>query len=467
MLGAIIEKTRLGGEQVGNGMKTIISRIYQSKSIDPDVTDEDLSKMSAMLSKLGVQVRDTTGAYRPLNDILKDIADKEKGMTDTQIMAINTQASGVRQANIFATALDTVGKSQDLANKGLNSNGELQDANNKYLDTAAAKWTILGATITAMWQNMVSTDGIKGLIDGLTKFVQIFGNLKSVIMVATTALLLFKGVAIEKAMTSFAISMASVIFDVGVMTSVTKGATLAMNNLKIAFTENPLGWVALGITAIVSAVMIFNNHTDETIKKQQELRDQMSQVADEYKASMTEVDGLNKLLSEQQAIQSKDQSKLTADEKTRLHDIEVQLAGAIPNATTAYDNENKAMAENLDLTKKLVAMKLEEAKGKALEVVSSVNPDDELAKLKKAKAYKDTTEELMTQKGDEGGSDLRYKTLNSGLAWTQAQEKEIKNTKDQTAVLQFLATAHAGYDKEVTSGTKSLNDYKYGCRFHY
>ncbi|HEY8891219.1 MAG TPA: NlpC/P60 family protein, partial [Clostridium sp.] len=294
---------------------------------------------------------------------------------------------------------------------------------------------------------------------------QIFGNLKSVIMVATTALLLFKGVAIEKAMTSFAISMASVIFDVGVMTSVTKGATLAMNNLKIAFTENPLGWVALGITVIASAFMIFNNRTADTIKKQQELRDQMSQVADEYKASKTEIDGLNKLLEEQQTIQAKDPTKLTADEKTRLNDIESQLAGTVPEATTAYDKNNKALAENLDLTKKLVAMKLEEAKGKALEVVSSVNPDDELAKVKKAKAYKDTIEGLMTQKGDEGGSDLRYKTLNSGLAWTQSQEKEIKNTKDQTAVLQFLATAHAGYDKEVTSGTKSLNDYNMAADF--
>jgi len=84
------------GEQVANGMKTVIARIYQSKSIDPDVTDDDMSKTSAMFSKLGIAVKDTTtGAFRPLNDILKDVAKSEQGMTDSQKSALNGQAAGV------------------------------------------------------------------------------------------------------------------------------------------------------------------------------------------------------------------------------------------------------------------------------------------------------------------------------------------------------------------------------------
>ena len=442
-----------------------MARVYKSDSIDPDVTSEDMSKMSNLLNQLSIQVRDTTGAYRPFGDILNDIAEKEKGMTDSQKMAINTQASGIRQANIFAVALSTVGRSQDLTNKAINSSGEILLANSKYLDTVSAKWKILGSTMTSMWQNMVNTTAIKGMIDGLTKVVQVFGNLQTIVMVAVTALLLFKGVAIEKALTSFAISLASIIFDVGVFASVTTGATTAMNALKLAFVTNPLGILALALTAVIGGIMIFNSRTDDQIKKQKELQEQMSQVADQYKASQAEIKGLNELIDEQEKLQAKDTTKLTADEKRRLNDIEVQLASSVPEATTAYDKNNKALAENLDLTKKLVAMKFEEAKGKALEIVSAIDPEAEMAKLKKVKAQMDIVSDLMLKGKSMNANDLRFDVLNSGIGWSDSQQKEIKNSETQIDLLKFLATNHATYSKEVATGTKSLNDYNMASDF--
>lgn len=139
-IGAIVEKTRLGGEQVGNALRTIMARVYQSKSVDPDVSDEDMSKTSKMLSQLGVSVKDeTTDSFKSFSTILQEVSDKEKNMSDSSKSAINEQMAGIRQVNILSSALQSMNKIQDLTNKGVNSNNALQDANNKHMDTAAAK----------------------------------------------------------------------------------------------------------------------------------------------------------------------------------------------------------------------------------------------------------------------------------------------------------------------------------------
>jgi len=72
-----------------------MARVYKSTSIDPSVTTNDLNAMSKMLATLGVSVEDATGAYRPFNDIIADVAKKEEGMTDSEKDAINTQGAGV------------------------------------------------------------------------------------------------------------------------------------------------------------------------------------------------------------------------------------------------------------------------------------------------------------------------------------------------------------------------------------
>jgi len=364
---AIVEKTRLGGETVGNGLKTIMARIYQSKSIDPDVSDEDMSKMSAMLSKLGIQVRDTTGAYRPLNDILQEIRTKQEGLTDSQKMAINTQASGIRQANIFANALSTVEKAQTLSNEATNSNGELQNANNKYLDTAQAKWKILGSTMTAMWQNSVSSDGIKGMIDGLTGIVKVFGNLKTIAMAVVTTLLLFKGVGILSFFTALPAKI------IGSITSLTLyrniSATVQMQqagmittnqalsfsfkalgvSIKTAFLSNPLGWIALGITAIASAFSFASSQA----KKLQENNAELLTTSKE--ATNANNENLKYFQEEGNSYDTlKDKVTLTTAEKQKLQEIQTKIGEQFPQLIKGYDAEGKVIIDKTKNVKDLV-----------------------------------------------------------------------------------------------------------------
>jgi hypothetical protein len=351
MLGAIVEKTRQSGTVVANGLKTIMARVYASTSLDPTVTNADMSKMSSMLNQLGISVRGTTGAYKPFNDILQEIDAKEKNMTDSQKMAINTQAAGIRQSNIFANALSTVGTAQDLANKGTNSANALMSANSVYLDTTAAKSKVLSATFASMWMQMSPTAAIGGLVTGLTDIINTFGNLDTIIAVVTTAFLLFKGKAITQSiedMADYVVSLGTTITETGLLGVVETALTGIQGLWNKAIMENPLGLLAIAVTGVIVGVDLFNNSQKESIT---DLGNVSSAVIQEQNS----IDGLQSKLTTLDQLNSK--IKLSNSEKSTLQNTNNALASEYPQLITHYNDETKAFTVSTTALKALIAQK--------------------------------------------------------------------------------------------------------------
>lgn len=354
-IGAIVEKTRLGGEQVGNAMKTIISRIYKSTTIDPNVTNEDLSKTSATLDQLGVSVMDATGAYRNLNDIFADINKAENGMTDSQKQNIAFQASGIRQANIFAVAIDTVGRSQDLTNAAMSSSGELYNANAKYMETTSAKLKVLGSTINSMWQNTIDSNFISSLVSGVASLVSTFGNLKTVLALVVTGFAIFKGTEILnffKSLTlytslssfSFIQAQASLeglsLAEIGVMTT-TQGLGFAFRSLWATISKNPIGFIATAIAAVVVVMDIFGQKAGEVAQQQKEL-------IDTYKQQQTEVTSLIQTYKDNAELAKTDESA-----KTKLIETEKKLKDIFGESAASLDLQSGSIDANIAKLEKL------------------------------------------------------------------------------------------------------------------
>ena len=85
-----------------------MSRVYQSKSIDPNVSDSDLSNTSKALATLKISIRDATGAYKPFNDIMQEVANKEKTLTDSQKANLSYNMAGVAKF-VLPSQLEIVG----------------------------------------------------------------------------------------------------------------------------------------------------------------------------------------------------------------------------------------------------------------------------------------------------------------------------------------------------------------------
>ena len=136
------------------------------------------------------------------------------------------------------------------------------------MNSTSAKLQQMKQTINQVWEKSISSDFTKGLVEGVTQLIKVFGNLPTVIGLATTALMLFKGTAIKDAIVSivsFTGSLITASSAVGATAVATDFLTLAMTKLKLAFASNPLGLIAIvATTAIVAFTSLHKSMQEVT-----------------------------------------------------------------------------------------------------------------------------------------------------------------------------------------------------------
>lgn len=307
-------------------------------------------------------------------------------------------------------------------------------------------------------------------MDAINLLATAFLNLPTIIGVATSAFILFKGKALESAITSivaYEMSLGATTTASALLSFATKSLTLSFNALKVAIMTNPLGALAVAVTAVISVMSILKNRQREQAeaeKQQAEQRKQnIAQFMEQNEQIKKSTDTVNKLLTEQANLNNKGVDKLTADEKERLRDVEAQLAEILPEATTGYDGQNKALAENYDLTKKLLSMKQDEANSKALEVVTSIDPQAELDKLNQIKMVRDELLNLVNSNDVTKATSDFFLNAELGGALkdiSKEQYKELTKAQgDEATLLKTLGALSADYSKQLNEGTQTLNSY--------
>jgi len=75
-LATIVATTRQSESTVGNGLRTIFSRLEGLKLGDTLEDGTDLNKYSAALATIGVNIKDTTGNLKDMDTILEETASK-------------------------------------------------------------------------------------------------------------------------------------------------------------------------------------------------------------------------------------------------------------------------------------------------------------------------------------------------------------------------------------------------------
>jgi hypothetical protein len=249
------------------------------------------------------------------------------------------------QKNIFTNMMDSWGKSTDLYTKALEANGFAQGRQEIHLKSTEAKMKQLKTTIDTFWQNTLSSKAFGDFYDGLTKIIEVFGNLPSIIMIASTAILFFSGTAITKAITSFF----ALVSAEGLASVATFNLALAWDALKLAFITNPIGMIAVAITTVIVAFELFNSTIEDANKK----------INENYEAFKQDKDAIDALVKTY-----KDNVKLAkTDEgaKSKLIETEIKLKEMFGESAKKLDLQNKSLKENLDLIDQVAAKKLQQS----------------------------------------------------------------------------------------------------------
>ena len=166
---ALQQNTARGGSVIGNGLKTIFTRIQRPASL-------------RQLEDMSIAVRDLTGAVLPADKILQNIAKTFDSLSQAQQSNLVQFSAGIFQANIFRATLADLSKQQNIFSKA--SEIAADAAGN-----AAVKNAALNQTLSAMVSQTKSSiqelagalgeimleDSLKGwtkgfqfLVDGLT-----------------------------------------------------------------------------------------------------------------------------------------------------------------------------------------------------------------------------------------------------------------------------------------------------------
>lgn len=430
---AIAVATGQSGDEVGNALRSIMSRIYKigAEGIEAE------GKPEQMLKEVGVAVRDSSGQFREFSTILDDLNGKWGSLSNTEKIAVAQQVAGVQRYNQFMSLMNNYQMAVDATTTALNSQGSATKENAIHMQTAEAKLGTLKATLQETAFKLINSDGIKGAIDGITLLVEAFGNLPVVIGLATSALLLFKGKAILGAiasMFSFVGVVQTAIGSVG-------GLGLAQIELNAIMSANPFGALALAIAGVVLVINKAN-------KAQQELIDSNKKVIDSFESEKSSIEGASKLYQQKLDLEDKlNQTNEGTEENKKLKEqllvVEQQLASALPNSVSGYDQQGKAISSNNKLIEAQLELKKKQLEMDSLEQLKDNKTffDNDVKSFKNLQetldSYKKSRDELLEKKSnaDSSGNEIISFTSQQGIDDYNKDISQMEEMVSQRRVL--------------------------------
>ena len=205
-----------------------------------------------------------------------------------------------------------------------------------------------------MIQQSFQSNAFKGIIDSVTYLVQTFGSLKTIVTLAGTALLLWKGSKITNIFKDMTFSLSGVISGIRVYLTqmamargVTEEAAMSMSTLNLAFKANPFGLIA---TAIAGAVIAFDLYN----QKQEEMNQKILDSVDKYKQQQSEIKGLVDSYK-----QNAELAKTDENAKNKLLEIETQLVSIFGESASKIDLQNGSIQDNINQIKESNRQKAE------------------------------------------------------------------------------------------------------------
>ena len=152
----VAEKTGRSGAEIGNAIKTIISRMGEMKT------------QKAIWEATGVTIANIKGELTPVGEVLGGIAAQWGNLTEAQQLDLSVQVAGVRQRNILLTILQNWTDVQAGVVRQLSTTGSAAAENAVVMDTLAQSWNRAKAAAEAFAATKVENSGLGKFLKDLS-----------------------------------------------------------------------------------------------------------------------------------------------------------------------------------------------------------------------------------------------------------------------------------------------------------
>lgn len=390
-IAVVSSTTRQNAESIGQGMKTMFTRMQDIKAGAIDEDGLGLNNVESALARVNIALRDTPTSFRDMSAVLEDVAAKWSTLNDIEQANIAKAIAGVRQQNLFMVLMQNMGKALEYQNEQFNANGVALDRYGIYLDSIEAKQQTFKATMEGLYMDVNFQDMIKDLIDLGThtlEFIDSIGGLKTALGLLTGAFVLSKGKVILDTIAKFANAKATVEVWKSVVST-----TPALNLFNVSFVKGTASvWtfnaalqalninpVVLGITAVTLALggLAYGLYRAETAQKRhrEELEKAEDSLIGQASAIKQQRDSMTsniKLAKEYDSLREKElkTGRLNTEEAERLKNIQNDLAEIYPELSGTWDDQL-----NFQIDSKSISAAILEIENKKLEILREQNAE--------------------------------------------------------------------------------------------
>ena len=214
-LATIVAETRTSAEEVGTSLRTIFAR-FESLKLGETLEDGvDLNKYTQALADVGVNVLDSNGELRQMDDILDDIFKKWGELNQAQQNALATTVAGVRQYANFIALFKNADTFYQNVGTAQGATGALQEQADIYAQSwEAAKDQVKNAA-QDIYDSLINADFfidfdnniLAPLLHGIASVIDGFGGLKGLLPTIAGYLTMIFGPQITSFMDNFAYNL--------------------------------------------------------------------------------------------------------------------------------------------------------------------------------------------------------------------------------------------------------------------
>lgn len=172
----VIDKTRQSADVVGTAFKTIFARM-EGLSLGETLEDgTDLNKYSEALAKVGVDIKNSRGEMKDMDDILDELGEKWKLLGKDAQVALAQSVGGLRQYNQFIALMnnwDDVKINVDIA---MNAEGSLEEQQQTWSESWEAAAKRVEQAKNNLYKQFIDDESITKLTDIFAQLIESVGK---------------------------------------------------------------------------------------------------------------------------------------------------------------------------------------------------------------------------------------------------------------------------------------------------
>jgi len=168
-----IETTREAPENIGTAFKTIFARMREVTDLGKAAEDGmSLNRVEKALKSVGVTLRDSTGQFRNLEDVLIDVGNKWSTLTSIEQAYIATALAGTRQQPRLLAIFNDFERTKELIQISADATGELAFQHYEYMQGMEASMTNLKTAWQTFIMALTDSEVVIGIVKTLTYVIE-------------------------------------------------------------------------------------------------------------------------------------------------------------------------------------------------------------------------------------------------------------------------------------------------------